>query len=530
MTDYRSSLLPLQPLLIATALAAAPWATRTEAAPFYSDITATGNWSAQSWTPDTGTPPGTTDGSPSTDQVTIDRTASGAAELRFAEDRNVASLTRLRATEGSLGGAIRLVNNAGNTSIKLTIDDLFSVESGYVFLRAHHSYTARFTLETDRMEIGSTEWNGAVPASASIGTVYLSGHSGTNDYSRVTLQVNQTLTVVGNGRFIYDGTATGDAEIDLGDVVFRDNVHNGTPMTPTFSLGSAASSEVDHRVKMRSLSSEAANSSGIEITGGATIELYGNAPTEPENHRFYGEIKETTRLEKTGSNTQVLSRNAGHSYSGGTLISAGTLAVENATGSGLGSGAVTVGGSGTLGGNGRIALAQGETITVQTGGTLAPGKNGDLFNTLRIVTPSGSSEPTLSMEEGSSFTFTLGADHASDTIEFLNYTAGALALAPGGIGITLEGELSEGVYQLFVFREGGEGSALISSGFNDGLYVIPPSGEFNVTLHYNDAAYGGAGVIAMEIAAIPEPSSVALFIAGIGFLGFRMARRRFRSA
>ncbi|HWL51824.1 MAG TPA: autotransporter-associated beta strand repeat-containing protein [Chthoniobacteraceae bacterium] len=526
MTNHRSS--PLHRLLIAAALAVTPWVAKAQTTTFYSDID-TANWAAQTWTPDTV--PGTTDGSPSTDQVAIDKTTSTAGELRLTENRNIASLTRFRALKDSLGSAIRLVNNNGNNSVKLTIQDLLSVESGYLYLRAHHSYlSARFTVETDRMEIGSTEWNGAVPESVSIGTVYFSGHSGTNDYSRVTLKVNKTLTVIGNGRFIYDGTATGEAEIDFGDVIFRDNVSGGNPLTPTFSLGSAASPEVDHRVKIRSLQSEAAHSSGVSITGGATLELYGNAPTEPADYRFYGEIQETTRLEKTGDNTQILSRSAGNSYSGGTRISAGTLVVENTTGSGLGSGAVTIEGSGAVGGNGRIALAQEEVITVKAGGRLAPGKDGGLFNTLRIVTPTGSSQPTLSMEEDSHFSFTLGANNASDTIEFLNYTPGALALAPGGIGITLEGPLSEGVYQLFVFREGGEGSALVSSGFTDGLYVNHLSDDFHITLHYNDAAFGGAGVIAMEIAAIPEPSSVALLVSGAGFLGLWMARRRLRSA
>ena len=520
MKKHLSSFCSLNRLIMITTLAIAPWGVTTEAAPFYGDVTGSFNWSAVTWDPDTGTAPGTTDGSVSTDQVTIDKTTSGAGELRFIENRNVESLTRLRGT-GSSAGAIRLVNNV-NSNLKLTIHDLFAVESGYMYLRAHHNYTsARFTIETERMEIGSTEWEGDIPTSGSIGTVYFSGHSGTNDYSRVTLKVNKTFTIIGNGRFIYDGSATGDAEIDLGDVVFRDNVHAGIPMEPTFALGTAISSGVDHRVKFRSLQSEEANSSKVTITGGATIELYGDTPAEPAEYRFYGEIKDTNRLEKTGSNTQFLSRNEGNSYSGGTLISAGTLVVENTSGSALGSGAVTVEGTGTLAGGGRIALALDTVITVKNGGTLAPGKESEDFNTLRIVAPSGSSNPALSMEVGSRFHFTIGAGNVSDSIEFLGYTEGALDLAEGGVEITLDGEISEGTYQLFVFREGGEGSALIASGLTEGLFVNHTSSAFNINLHYDDAAFGGPGVIAMEVTAIPEPASVALLAVGLTVLALR---------
>lgn len=524
MKTNRSLQLLLVRMLFVAILAIVPSVAKGETV-FYSDITA-GTWANQNWVSDTGTPPpGTTDGSPSTDQVRINKTAGTTVNLTFGASLNLGSLARYRAEAGDDGAAIRFTN--GSPGTVLTIGDLFSVEESTLYLRAHQSHlSARFTLQSDRMEIGSSEWNGAAPSGASVGTVYVSGLVGANDYSRVTLTVNTSTSIVGNGRFLWEGSGTGDADIDLGDVRFRDNVYNGTPLTPTFSLGTA-SSEVDHRVKIRSLQSEAANSSEVSVTGGATVEIYGNTPAEPTNYRFYGEIRDTTRLEKTGANTQILSRSTGNSYSGGTLITAGTLILENTTGSGLGTGAVTIQGSGALGGSGRIALAQDEVITVKTGGMLAPGKEGEIFNTLRIVSPTGSTEPTLSMEAGSLFRFSLGANNASDSIEFLNYTVGALELASGGIGINIEGTVSEGIYQLFVFREGGEGSALVSSGFSEGLYVNSPSNDFTFTLHYNDSGFGGLGVIALEVSVIPEPSSVALLATAIGFCGlWRTCRRR----
>ncbi len=71
-------------------------------------------------------------------------------------------------------------------------------------------------------------------------------------------------------------------------------------------------------------------------------------------------------LTKSGAGTmQVVSNNT---YTGGTIVSAGRLLVNNTTGSGTGSGAVTVNG-GFLGGTGIISGA----VTVNSGGTIQPG-------------------------------------------------------------------------------------------------------------------------------------------------------------
>lgn len=489
--------------MVAAILFAGVLIAKAEVFSFHADVQG-GTWSGQDWVPNTGVAPGTTDGSVSKDQVTIDNIGTGAVNVTLDESRNLARLTRLRADTTEPGDSIRLVS--GSSGGNLVINDLFSVEDGALYLRAGSSDTvSRLAIEADRMEVGSTEWNGAAPAGKSVGTVFLSGevawhdNSRVTDYSRVTLKVNKTLTLIGNGRFVFEGNATGEAEIDLGDVVFQDNVFNNIEMNPGFSLGSAVSSDIEHRVRLRSLQSEEANSSKIIITGGATLELYGNAPMDAADHRFYGEIGEVTRLEKTGSNTQAFSRSAGNSYRGGTLISAGTLLVENGTGSGLGTGSVTVDGTGILGGNGQIALGQGMAISVRAGGMLAPGHDGVLPNNLRIVVPEGSSEPTVRLEGGARCKFTMGAKKACAAIEFLNYTAGALSLDAGGVEIVLEGVLSEGVYPLFVFREGGEGSELVSSGFSEGLYVKQKPGNFHITLHYNDPELGGTGIISMKV-------------------------------
>jgi autotransporter-associated beta strand protein len=82
-------------------------------------------------------------------------------------------------------------------------------------------------------------------------------------------------------------------------------------------------------------------------------------------------------LAKAGAGTMRLT-SANH-YSGGTIVTAGRLLVNNTSGSGTGTGAVAVSG-GTLGGTGSLAGA----VTIHSAGTLAPGTS---IGTLTLNSP-----------------------------------------------------------------------------------------------------------------------------------------------
>ena len=75
-------------------------------------------------------------------------------------------------------------------------------------------------------------------------------------------------------------------------------------------------------------------------------------------------------LTKNGAGTQTFS--SANNYGGGTIVTAGTLAVTNTTGSGTGSGAVTVQTTATLAGTGSIS----GNVSVEAGGFVAPGNAG----------------------------------------------------------------------------------------------------------------------------------------------------------
>ena len=108
---------------------------------------------------------------------------------------------------------------------------------------------------------------------------------------------------------------------------------------------------------------------------------------------FSGSIKNTETyngvttgplsLVKTGSGTQILS--GANGYSGATTVNAGTLAINNTTGSGTGSSAVTVQTTATLAGTGSIN----GNVSIATGGFVAPGSSGTGTLTVGATTLSG---------------------------------------------------------------------------------------------------------------------------------------------
>jgi autotransporter-associated beta strand protein len=91
---------------------------------------------------------------------------------------------------------------------------------------------------------------------------------------------------------------------------------------------------------------------------------------------FSGVMHDAGSFTKIGTGTLILS--GANVYTGGTRISAGTLLISNASGSGTGSGWVIVDRGATLGGNGTITLAAGTRVI--NNGTIAPGDSTGQLN------------------------------------------------------------------------------------------------------------------------------------------------------
>ena len=126
----------------------------------------------------------------------------------------------------------------------------------------------------------------------------------------------------------------------------------------------------------------------LMVGGGGTTGTLGTGDTTDNGilnfnrsdavYSYGGAISGSGSVTKSGAGAVTLTGD--NSYSAGTTINAGTLLINNTTGSGTGSGAVTVNSAGALGGNGAV----GGAVTVNAGGALAPGASLASVGTLTI--------------------------------------------------------------------------------------------------------------------------------------------------
>ncbi|MFA7345655.1 MAG: autotransporter-associated beta strand repeat-containing protein [Terrimicrobiaceae bacterium] len=260
---------------------------------------------------------------------------------------------------------------------------------------------------------------------------------------------------------------------------------------------------------------------------------------------FAGAIKNGTAstnvlsVEKNGVGTQVFS-GAGNIYTGTTTVNAGTLLVNNTTGSGSGTGAVAVNGTGTLGGTGFINPGGTNGISVASGGFLAPGTivPGASIGTLTLNL--GSTTGTVNLTGGGDFKFelgtvgvTIGASGTSDLLVLTGASASDVAFG-GGNNIDLLGTATaEGYYKLFDtsldattwtgLTLGGAttGGNLIAGGLSASNY----GGGFSGELILADGTAGTSlGDIYLHV--VPEPSTVLLSGLGLTVVLFGIRRRQ----
>jgi autotransporter-associated beta strand protein len=164
----------------------------------------------------------------------------------------------------------------------------------------------------------------------------------------------------------------------------QNEIDNALPTTTVLTLQAGPSQNAIYR-----LNGYNQTVAGMQISGTGTLNaIVGGFDTlstltvnNSGNYTFAGKLGNTgtnennLALVKSGVGTLTLS--GANTYTGATTITAGTLLVN---GTHTGGDNYTV--SGTLGGTGTITLAPGKTVSVQPGGTLAPGASA---GTLTIV-------------------------------------------------------------------------------------------------------------------------------------------------
>lgn len=468
------------------------------------DLTSGVNWNAASWSP-SGIP-GEND--------TISNISGSTANLFLNGDRKILSLGKTSSNSTRIYNGVS--GNAANNT--LTITEQLKVEDGsYIFRGVTGGSSERLTVHVSNLVLGKN-------ADSTTGRISFGSASDASDYRYITFTVSGSTVIKGRNAavLVSSGLTRQDTHIDLGHVIFqKEDFDVGSPGIEI--AGGAA-------VTVKSLRNTGGPWSRVQISGSGTLIIDGNAgdPKEPAGeNNFSLRISDGIRVEKTGSNLQIFS-GTNNEYSGGTLISGGVLSVQNGSGSALGKGSVEVRAGGTLAGYGQVLL-ESASITVKNGGFIAPGADGtEGFNALRINGEKKGSEKILVMEAGSMFSFNLNSAGESDRIQFGYYSAGDLVLPSGGVAINVNGTLSENVtYILFTFNSGAPGEGNIDSGLSEGLVMGTGFDGYIATFHYDQEDFGGPGVIAMTVVAVPEPTQGAVAgLLGGAFLYCLWARRK----
>ena len=220
-------------------------------------------------------------------------------------------------------------------------------------------------------------------------------------------------------------------------------------------------------------------------------------------------------LTKSGNGTLVL--NSPNDYTGGTLVSAGTLEVNNVAGSGTGPGMVAV--AGTLSGSGSIVTGPGNSVLIN--GVFQPGFSGVLFGVDFNLTAGAGAATSFSATSVARFDLwsTTGTDQ-SGIFEAADRLAvgGDFTIAAGAVlklsNPNLLAFQAGDVFRLFDWT---------SAGTLTGSWTID-STDLNLNGVFLDTAnLYTAGTIA--ITAIPEPGSVTFVLLGLAACISRGRRR-----
>lgn len=383
---------------------------------------------------------------------------SGAGTLR---------ITSLQSYDGGTivdGGVLQLGNNAttdyGSSGL---IRGAVAVNSGGTLLM-QGSNVLGYGLGT---KVNSITLNGGVLTHAG---------NGDNGWGVAYTLVGGMMQTTGTGQFAFGGAS------------------QGTNSSVT-TLASPVTSTIAGKVVLRG---QGGNSNvNFTVADGAAA----NDLTVSANLSESGGIAGITKL---GAGTMVLTGT--NTYVGATVVSEGTLIVNGSI-----SGATTVNGTGVLAGVGTIGA-----LSVNTGGTVAPGSSPGILNTGAISF------------NGGTFAVELNGSLAGSGYDQLNVAGTATLTATTPLTISLGYDPLDYTDSFTILNNDGSDAVNTNSGAFLFSFAGNPLSEgeaFAVGEQMFSITYGGGSGNDVVLSAIPEPASACFLLGGFGAI---LSMRRFR--
>jgi autotransporter-associated beta strand protein len=245
---------------------------------------------------------------------------------------------------------------------------LSKVGTGSLFLSASNTYSGPTTNQSGMIELNATSTFGN-----GMGLLVLAGGDINARNTRSGAPIANPILLTGTSTISGDGTLTNSLRI-LPFSTSSLTTPSGALTIRHIGTNGYASNNI-FRVRL--------TGGGFNFTRPITIGLIGDLPStlsQLESYNdvaagdqtFSGTISGTGQFRRDATNVTAAGRTiltGANSYSGGTIVNAGTLLVNNTLGSGTGSGFVAVSNNGTLGGSGIIAGS------VSCAGVISPGQS-----------------------------------------------------------------------------------------------------------------------------------------------------------